>query len=280
MTNEPTRGGATLVLGGGGKTGRRVADRLQALGQTVRLASRSTTPRFDWTDRSSWAAALHGAQQAYVAYQPDLAVPGALETVTHFFEQAVGQGVKRLVLLSGRGEVEAEQAEQALQASGADWTILRCSWFNQNFSETYLRDAILGGEVALPVGDVPEPFIDADDIADVAVAALTQPGHVGRLYELTGPCALSFRDAVAQIAAVTGRAIHFERITPQDFRAGMAAAQVPRVEIDLVLYLFQTVLDGRNQEPAGGVQHALGRAPRDFSDYVRRAAAEGAWRVE
>jgi uncharacterized protein YbjT (DUF2867 family) len=280
MTNEATHGASTLVVGGGGKTGRRVADRLRASGHAVRLASRSTTPRFDWTDRSTWAAALNGAQQAYVAYQPDLAVPGALDTVTGFFEQAVRLGVKRLVLLSGRGEIEAEQAEQALQASGADWTILRCSWFSQNFSETYLRDAILSGEVALPVGDVPEPFVDVDDIADVAVAALTRPGHIGRLYELTGPRALSFRDAVAQIAAVTDCAIRFERITPQDFGAGMAAAQVPQVEIDLVLYLLQTVLDGRNQQPTDGVQRALGRAPRDFSDYVRRAAAEGAWRVE
>jgi uncharacterized protein YbjT (DUF2867 family) len=276
---QQLRAGTTLVLGSNGKTGRRVADRLRSMGHSVREGSRSANPRFDWEDRSTWAAALDGASSAYVSYQPDLAVPGALETVTAFFAQAVASGVKRLVLLSGRGENEAEDAEASLQVSGADWTILRCSWFCQNFSESFLVEPVLAGEVALPVSHVVEPFVDVEDVADVAVAALTQPGHSGQLYELTGPRPISFAQAVASIAQATARDIRFVSVSPQDFRAALLNAQVPAPEVDLVLYLFATVLDGRNERATDGVQRALGRPPRDFSKYVERTAASGVWKV-
>jgi uncharacterized protein YbjT (DUF2867 family) len=269
--------GLTLVLGATGKTGRRVADRLSAAGHAVRLGSRGADPAFDWDDRATWGPALDGVSAVYVAFQPDLAVPGALETVTAFFAQAVASGTPRLVLLSGRGEVEAEQAEQALIASGADWTILRASWFHQNFSEKFFLEQVLAGEVALPAGPAAEPFIDVEDIADVAFAALTQPGHSGQLYELTGPRALTFPQAVAEIAAATGRDIAFVPVSPEDFRAGMVEAQVPDDVTALVIYLFTTVLDGRNTPLADGVQRALGRPPVDFSDYARRTAATGVW---
>lgn len=277
-TNADMNQGLTLVLGANGKTGRRVVERLRALGRPVREGSRSASPRFDWEDRSTWAAALTGASAAYVSYQPDLAVPGALATVQAFFERALELGVKKLVLLSGRGEVEAQDAERALQASGADWTILRASWFCQNFSESFFLDPILAGEVALPAGPVAEPFVDVEDIADVAVAALTQPGHVHQLYELTGPRALSFGRAVAEIARATDRDIRYVSIAPEAFREGLLQAQLPAPTVDLVLYLFTTVLDGRNTPVADGVQRALGRAPRDFADYVKRTAASGAWK--
>ncbi len=268
-----------LVLGATGKTGRRVAERLQAAGLAVRLGSRRATPAFDWEDRSSWAAALAGTRAAYVSFQPDLAVPGALETVRAFFAQAVAAGCRRLVLLSGRGEVEAERAEDALKASGADWTILRASWFNQNFNEAFFLEPLLAGEVALPVGEVAEPFVDVEDIAEVAVAALTGPGHSGRLYELTGPRALTFADAVGEIARATGREIAFVPVPAEAYRAGMAEAGLPAEVIELTLYLFTTVLDGRNTPVADGVSQALGRPARDFSDYVARTAATGAWRA-
>ena len=144
-----------LVLGGNGKTGRRVAERLRAAGRAVRIGSRTGDPPFDWKNSNTWGPALRGVDAAYVAFQPDLAVPGALETVRSFFTQAVSSGVKKLVLLSGRGEVEAEQAEEALQATGADWTILRSSWFSQNFSEGAFLEPIQAGEFALPVGPRP-----------------------------------------------------------------------------------------------------------------------------
>jgi uncharacterized protein YbjT (DUF2867 family) len=177
----------TLILGGTGKTGRRVADRLRQAGRGLRIGSRSAGPHFDWENRDTWAPALQGVTAAYVAYQPDLAAPGALEIVDAFFRQAVDSGVEKLVLLSGRGEMEAEQAEKVLQATGADWTILRSSWFCQNFGEGVFLDAILAGEVALPSGPAAEPFVDVDDITEIAFAALTEPGHSHRLYEITGP---------------------------------------------------------------------------------------------
>jgi uncharacterized protein YbjT (DUF2867 family) len=189
----------------------------------------------------------------------------------------VARGVQRLVLLSGRGEDEAQRAEEVVQASGVDWTIVRSSWFNQNFSENYLLDAVLGGEVVLSAGDIGEPFIDADDIADVAVAALTEDGHAGQLYEVTGPRLLTFAQAVAEIAAATGREIRYVEVSPEQYAAVLAAEGVPADFVWLVTYLFTIVLDGRNAQVKDGVQRALGREPRDFSDYARETAATGVW---
>jgi uncharacterized protein YbjT (DUF2867 family) len=267
----------TLVLGGTGKTGRRVAERLLAQGVPTRIGSRSGRPGFDWEDRSTWAPVLQGVRSAYVSYYPDLAVPGAAETVGSFAELAVQRGVRRLVLLAGRGEPDAEAAEEAVRASGAALTVVRATWFAQNFSEDYWRDSILSGEVALPAGEVPEPFVDADDIADVAVAALTDDRHIGELYELTGPRLLTFADAVDEIARATRREIRYVPVSLEAFAAGAAAQGVAGDVIDLLTYLFGEVLDGRNAHLADGVQRALGREPRDFSEYTREAAASGVW---
>ncbi|MGY2187509.1 NAD(P)H azoreductase [compost metagenome] len=272
-----TRQQTILILGATGKTGRRIAKQLVAGGQSVRLGSRGATPPFDWEDRSTWGATLEGVHAAYICFQPDLAVPGALETVQAFTDLAVKSGVSKLVLLSGRGEVEAEQAERVVQNSGADWTILRASWFCQNFSEAHFLEPLQQGELALPVGNIAEPFIDVEDIAEVAVAALTQPGHAGQLYELTGPRALTFAEAVAEIARATHRDISFVAVPPDAYRHALEQAQLPVEMIDLVLYLFTTVLDGRNTPVTDGVQRVLGRPARDFSDYVRRTAATGIW---
>ncbi|MFC7446564.1 NmrA family transcriptional regulator [Rhodococcus daqingensis] len=274
-TPRPT----TLVLGGTGKTGRRVAQRLTALDLPVRIGTRAGGVPFDWENPETWEPALDGMTAAYISYQPDLAAPGAVEAIASFSELAVDRGVHRLVLLSGRGEVEAQACEKALTDSGADTTILRASWFGQNFSEGYLLDPILAGQVFLPAGDIPEPFVDVDDIADVALAALTQPGHTGEIYELTGPRALTFAEAVSTIGAAAGRTIDYVQVPTDDFAAGLAAEQVPTDVIDLLTYLFTTVLDGRNVTPGDGVTRALGRAPRDFADYASAAAATGIWTV-
>jgi uncharacterized protein YbjT (DUF2867 family) len=266
-----------LLVGGYGKTGRRVADRLEARGVPVRAGSRSTMPAFDWNDETTWARALDGVGAAYVTYYPDLAAPGAAEAIAAFAQAALRAGVRRLVLLSGRGEEEALRAEQALKASGADWTIVRCAWFNQNFSESFLLDPILAGVVALPVGGVREPFVDADDIADVAAAALTDDRHVGKLYELTGPRLLSFGEALAEIAAATGRKIRLEQISASEFSNLLVAEGVPDGLVGLLLTLFAEVLDGRNESLANGVFEALGRPPRDFAGYAWDAAETGIW---
>ncbi len=271
----------TLVLGGTGKTGRRVAERLKARGLPVRVGSRSGEVPFDWEERATWAPALRDVGSVYVSYYPDLAVPGAVAAVRSFAELAVESGVRRLVLLSGRGEEEAQSAELAVQEVGEDagteWTIVRCSWFSQNFSESYLLEPILGGEVVLPAGDMPEPFIDADDIADVAVAALTEEGHAGELYELTGPRLLTFAEAVGEIAQAAGREIRYAPVSVEQYASVLAEHDVPAEFVGLLTYLFSEVLDGRNAHLTDGVQRALGREPRDFRDYARDDAATGVW---
>jgi uncharacterized protein YbjT (DUF2867 family) len=267
----------TLVLGGTGKTGSRVAEQLKAKGFPVRIGSRSGTPSFDWEDAATWKPVLKDVGSVYISYHPDLAIPGAVEKVDAFTKLAVENGVKKLVLLSGRGEKEAQDCEELIMQAGVDWTIVRCSWFNQNFSEGYMLDPIIEGHVALLAGDVREPFVDVDDIADVAVAALTEEGHNGQLYELTGPRLLSFREAMAEISKATGREIKYEQVSEKQYRAMLEEYGVPEEFIWLVIYLFSEVLDGRNESLADGVQRALGRAPRDFSDYVKRTAATGVW---
>jgi uncharacterized protein YbjT (DUF2867 family) len=204
-------------------------------------------------------------------------MPGAPEAVAAFTRLAVERGVRRQVLLSGRGETEAQRAEQALQASGADWTIVRSAWFAQNFSESYMLEPLRAGQLALPAGSVGEPFVDADDIAEVAAAALVDDRHVGQLYEVTGPRLLSFADAVLEIAAAAGRELGYVQLPMEEFTAGLKEAEVPPEFVWLLTYLFSEVLDGRNAHLADGVQRALGRLPRDFTDYARAAAATGAW---
>lgn len=269
----------TLVIAATGKTGLRVADRLEALGRPVRRGSRSGDVRFDWDDRSTWAPALDGVASAYVVYSPDLAVPAAPDAITEFTRLAVELGVERLVLLSGRGEEEAQRCERIVQESGLEWTVVRASWFAQNFDEGAFHELVLGGEVALPAGDVREPFIDVDDIAEVAVAALTEDGHSGEVYEVTGPRLMTFADAIAEIADATGRDLRYVTIPNEAFTAGLAEAGLPAPQIELLDYLFTTVLDGRNESVTDGVERALGRPARDFRDYARAVSATGAWNV-
>lgn len=261
-----------LVLGGTGKTGRRVTERLRAGGRAVRVGSRRGDPAFDWQEPATWARALRGARAVYVSYYPDLAVPGAPEAIEQLVRTAQDAGVERLVLLSGRGEVEAQRAEQIVQDGNFDWTMVRCSWFAQNFSEGHFADQVAQGEVALPVDAVREPFVDAEDIADVAVAALTTPGHAHALYELTGPDAITFEQAVEEIAAATKRPIRFTPVTLEQYVTAMRDAGVPPDTISFVSYLFTEVLDGRNASTHTGVRDALDRDAGDFRAYARRTA--------
>jgi uncharacterized protein YbjT (DUF2867 family) len=228
MTNNKTD--LTLVLGGTGKTGSRVAARLTDLGRAVRIGSRSGVPPFDWDDRTTWGPALTGATAAYITYYPDLAFPGAADAIADLAHTAIEHDVRRLVLLSGRGEKGAQLSEQALMDSGADWTIVSCAFFAQNFDEGFMVESVLAGEFALPAGDVREPVLHIDDIADVAVAALTEPGHVGQVYELTGPRLMTFFEVAAELseaAAYPVRADHAGRVR-RAVEGGRAARRLRR----------------------------------------------------
>ncbi|WP_250031064.1 NmrA family NAD(P)-binding protein [Paractinoplanes maris] len=263
----------TLLIGGTGKTGRRVADRLRRQGIDVRVASRHSATRFDWNDESSWEPALDGQRAAYLTFYPDLGLPGAADRVGALAELAARRGVEQLVLLSGRGEPLAREAELRVQNAGTGWTIVACSWFAQNFSEDFLAGAAAGGDIRLPAGDVAEPFVDAGDIADVVAAALTDPRHRGRRYELTGPRALTFTEVAAELSRAAGRTIRYTAVDHEEYEGILRDAGLP-VELG---DMFRGILDGRNAEPADGVQEALGRAARGFAEYATEAAATGVW---
>jgi uncharacterized protein YbjT (DUF2867 family) len=269
----------TLVIGGTGKTGRRVTEQLQARGIKTRIASRSANPLFDWDDQSSWDDVLRGVTAAYITYSPDLAIPGATDSIRAFVEKAVAQGVKRLVLLSGRGEEEAQACERIIQETSVEWTIVRASWFMQNFSEGEFLTMVLNGAITLPAMDIPEPFVDVDDIADVAVAALTEAGHAYEIYEVTGPRMLTFTQVAREISKAAGHEVQFLQIPKEAFAAAIAESGAPENIAWMLNYLFETVLDGRNAYTTDGVKRALGREPTDFTDYARRVAATGIWRV-
>jgi len=265
-----------LVIGSTGKTGIRIARTLFKRGYSVRHGSRNSDIPFDWDRPETWPAALAGVSSAYVSYFPDLAFPGAPEKIEALTKAAAAAGVKRLVLLSGRGEAHAEHCEDIVRKCGLDYTLVRASWFAQNFSEGYLRDPVLGGMVALPAGDVREPIVDIDDLADVAVAALTEDRHAGQLYEITGPRLLSFAEAAAELSAATGYEVRYLPITFDQFHAAMTEIGGQMVA-DVFTEICREVLDGRNEWVGDGVQRALGREPRDFADFCRIAAVSGAW---
>ena len=270
--------GRVLVLGSTGKTGRRIVTGLRAKGIPVRIGSRSVTPAFDWDNAKGWDACLTDIEAVYISYAPDLAIPGATDAIQALVDRARQKGVRRLVLLSGRGEAEAQACERIVQESGLAWTIVRASWFYQNFSEGAFVDMVAAGQITLPAGDTPEPFVDVDDIADVAIAALSEPGHAGEIYEVTGPRLMSFADIAVELSNVTGREIAYIQVPHDAFVSEAADSGAPKDVVWMLDYLFSTVLDGRNAHLTDGVQRALGRPPRDFAEYARSAASSGAWK--
>ena len=266
-----------LVLGGKGKTGRRVASRLVEKGQTVRIGSRSEEPSFDWEDPSTWEGALQGMESVYITFQPDLAVPGAKEAIEGFTSQAVMSGVRKVVLLSGKGEQEAEECERIVMNSGLDWTVVRASWFNQNFSESFFLDPILAGHVALPKNEALVPYVDANDIADVVVASLLDEKHNGEIYELTGPRTLTFSDVVREISVATGREIQFTPISMEEYNAMMKEFNLPDDYLWLINYLFEEVLVESNSIVTNDIEKVLGRKPIDFTTYANEVAKSRVW---
>lgn len=273
VATDQAGNGTILITGGTGKTGRRVAERLTEKGIPVRIGSRTGSPGFDWENSATWDPVLEGVSAAYVTYYPDLAFPGVSDLIAAFSAAAVARGVKKIVLLSGRGEDGALASEESVQNSGVAWTIVRCNWFNQNFDESFFLGPVLEGRISIPAADAVEPFVDAGDIADVAVAALTEPGHDGQVYELSGPRLLSFRDVAREIAIAAGREIIYSPVTTSEYEAILAREGLPLGFVDL----FTQILDGRNASLTDGVQRALGREPKDFSDYARETAATGVW---
>ncbi|MFD3942656.1 NAD(P)H-binding protein [Streptomyces sp. NPDC058579] len=269
-----------LVLGSTGKTGRRVLSRLQNAGHEVRAASRKGPTPFDWTDESTWEPALAGAGAVYLV---DAQTDTAADSMRAFSRLAAARGVERLVLLSANDWVvpdgeEKLPCERAVRESGTAWTIVKPAWFAQNFSEDpFYLGQILDGEVVSSTGTGGEPFVDAEDIADVAVAALTEDGHAGETYRLTGPRLLGLDDVMDEIGRATGRDIAHRAVPPEEFAAFGVRQGLSGEYVELVNMLYGWIREERFAQLADGVQRALGREPRDFAEYVRTTAATGVW---
>ncbi|WP_405957061.1 NAD(P)H-binding protein [Streptomyces phaeochromogenes] len=276
---ENTRNETVLVTGASGKTGRQVAESAKAAGFDVRAASRSSEVRFDWYDSSTWAEALRGADAAYLAYTPDIGAPGAAENIAALARLAQELGVRRLVMLSARGERQAEPAERALRESGAEWTVVQADWFFQNFSEGLLLEGVQSGELVFPAGEVKVPFIDTRDLADIVVKSLTDSSYAGRTLEITGARLLSFREAMAEITAAAGREIRYVPVPTKEYGAILAGFGLPPEEVAFMEEVFDGLLDGGNARSTETVRQVLGRAPRDFTDFARELAATGVWKV-
>ena len=269
-----------LVLGSNGKTGRRVAERLEKIENVeIRLGSRNEKIPFDWEKPETWQKVLEDVDAVYITFQPDLAIPSAAASIENFTRLATKSGVRKIVLLSGRGEKEAQVCEEIVKTNAKNWTIVRASWFNQNFSESFFLDPVLAGMVALPKAEALEPFIDADDIAEVVTASLLDDKHNGQTYELTGPRLLTFEQAVNEIAIASGRNITFQALSLAEYIGMLREYQVPEDHIWLINYLFEQVLDGRNSSITSDIEKVLGRKAKDFSAYAKETAATGIWNV-
>jgi len=269
-----------LVIGGTGKTGRKVAQKLTQLGHHVRIGSRNGVPKFDWENSNTWLDALAGMDKAYITFQPDLAVPGAPEAIALLCEKAKESGIQKLVILSGRGEKEAQHCENIVINSGLDWSVVRADWFNQNFSESFFLEPILAGQVALPRTDIGIPFIDTDDIANIVIKALTDDRYNGRILEVTGPDLLTFNEVIATINQATERVIKLRPISIAEYVDMLRAHQIPESYIWLINYLFTNVLDGRNASITNTVEEVLGRPAKRFSTYVEETAKTGVWEAQ
>ncbi|MDT3441031.1 MULTISPECIES: NAD(P)H-binding protein [unclassified Pseudofrankia] len=273
-----------LVTGATGKSGRRVVSQLRAQGLRVRAAARNGEHVFDWTDGGTWDAALEGARSLYI-----VPLDGA-KHVRPFIERAVRHGVRRVVLASGRGIDDPDYAkdssgtlegaidsEAAVRESGLEWTISRPGWFAQNFSEGFFADAVRAGELRLPAGDGAASFVDAEDIAAVVVAALTEDGHAGQIYELSGPRAVTLTEAVATISEAAGREIRYVPLSVEDYVAELVRRGFPPADAETFADVIEPLRDGKDEYVSDGVRRALGRPPRTFVEFANATAAAGGW---
>ena len=160
-----------------------------------------------------------------------------------------------------------------MRSSGIPSTIVRSSWFSQNFTEGMLAPSVDAGYIAMPAGDRLEPFVDVDDVADVAVAALTEDGHEGRVYEVTGPEMLGFADAARLLTEMAGHPVAYLPVELDEFHAAITAELGPQ-EAELLTELCREVFDGRNESLHDGVREALGREPRSLRAVLAEATAQ------
>ena len=279
MTTTPI-----LILSGKGKTGRRVAAQLEVRGVPFRLASRSSEQRFDWYDESTWSATIASADTAYLA--PPVG-PTGLAQAGRFIQQAAAEGLRRVVLLSGRGVGSPGRdfavydgtldLEHAVQASGAVWTIVQPAWFAQGFSEDFLRYHVLAGEIRLSAGTGAEAWIDTNDVGDVMTAALLDEAYTGQVIAISGPRPLTMAEVADALSTATGRPITYAELEPEKHVGELVEQGLTQEDAEAVRDLFAVIRNHRSEYVSDGVQQVLGRAPRDFAVWARETATTRVW---
>ncbi|MES2560396.1 MAG: NmrA family NAD(P)-binding protein [Bacteroidota bacterium] len=268
-----------LVIGSTGKTGNRVFSRLQQNNVDVRPASRNSDIPFDWHDDASWINALEGISTVYITFYPDIALPSSEAIIFNFAQAAKKAGVKKAVLLSGRGEPEAVACENVIRNSGMAWTIVRSSFFMQNFSEGMWAGDIAAKEFVIPTVKAKEPFVDIDDIADVVVETLTNSKHDGKVYEMTGPELLSFEEVISKLSLALQSQIHLKQVPIKEYRTILKEHQLPQDLIGLISYLLTEVMDGRNESMKHDIELVLNRKPGSFDNYIQKTIQAGFWQT-
>lgn len=269
--------GPVLVTGAKGTTGRRIAERLKLEGVEFRAASRSSETRFDWANPETWKPALQGMRSVYVVPEGS----AGPEVVASFAKLAADEGVAILVLLSTR-EAEYEgyenhlAIEDAVIDAGTGWTILRPSWFCQNFYTQFDRE-VRSGLLELPAGEGKDPFVDADDVAEVAFQALTMHGLEDKVYELSGPDPLSYREATERISALTGLTVRYEPVSEQTYYQRLREKGIPDDQARVMIVAHRPIAAGDNDFTSEGYRRLTGHPSKDFDTFVSETVAKGIW---
>jgi len=270
--------GTTLVIGASGTTGSRVVAQLVAAGHGAKAASRRATPvpgaapvRFDWYDPSTHIAALDGADRVYLIPPPADSDPAAV--MMPFLRQARAAGVHRAVLLSSsaipKGGPAVGSVHRALPDLVEQWAVLRPSWFMQNFTGTHAHalSILAQGSILTATGSGRVGFIDAEDIAAVAVHALTGEHAPGTDLVLTGPEALSYDDIAAIMTEVTGRLVVHRSLSYEQMRDRLAA-EIPEEFAAMLAGMDRAIAEGSEDRVTDTVQRLIGRPARTFRAFL------------
>jgi uncharacterized protein YbjT (DUF2867 family) len=275
-----TATGTTLVIGATGTTGSRTAAGLIAAGQRVKAASRRGAPltgaepvRFDWYDPATFGEALAGADRVYLV--PPVGDPDPAAVMLPFLRQARAAGVERAVLLSASAIPEGGPAvgavHRALPGLFDQWAVLRPSWFMQNFTGSHAHaDSIREqGVILTAAGTGRVGFVDAEDIAAVAVHALTDDRPPNADLVLTGPETLSHDDIAAVVTQVTGRPVAHHRLTYEAMRDRLAAV-IPLEFATMLAEMDRAIAEGAEDRTTDTVERLTGRPPHGFRVVAER----------
>ncbi|MFI8873602.1 NmrA family NAD(P)-binding protein [Streptomyces sp. NPDC055243] len=274
-----------LITGGTGTTGSRVATALAAEGMSVRVGSRTPAPgtgqvRFDWNDPTTHGPALTGTDGVYLV--PPIGDAEPARPMVPFLERALDAGVRRFVLLSSsaiaEGDPGAGEVHRAMRQLAPEWAVLRPSWFMQNFvtpGHLHVESIRATDEIVTATGEGRVGFVDAGDIAAVAVRALTDERPHNAAHLITGPQALGYADVAEAVSKVSGREIRHRSVPAADFRERLVASGMPEAFARALAAMDEGIAHGSEDRVDPAVERITGRPARGFADFAAENAA--AW---